>query len=132
MSGEKQQLIQTDNLRLPLTSPPPHPVLTLVCPLLQDKPAVLSLQDLMVRDIANQERGMFLIIDSAPPVMYEFHATSKDNKNVWMRHIQQAVNRSVPRGQASGSEVRGQGECQTTSLPVCPVCPDVRPGRSSL
>lgn len=70
----------------------PHP-LTLVSPVVQDKPAVLSLQNLIVRDIANQERGMFLIIDSAPPVMYEFHATSKDTKNMWMRQIQHAVSR---------------------------------------
>lgn len=54
---------------------------------------MLSLQNLIVRDIANQERGMFLIIDSSPPVMYEFHATSKETKNVWMRHIQHAVGR---------------------------------------
>uniref|UniRef100_H2UDE3 Rho guanine nucleotide exchange factor (GEF) 2a n=1 Tax=Takifugu rubripes TaxID=31033 RepID=H2UDE3_TAKRU len=62
-----------------------------------DKPAVLSLQNLIVRDIANQERGMFLIIDSSPPVMYEFHATTKEKKNVWMRHIQHAVSRCPSR-----------------------------------
>uniref|UniRef100_A0AAQ6A039 Rho guanine nucleotide exchange factor (GEF) 1a n=1 Tax=Amphiprion ocellaris TaxID=80972 RepID=A0AAQ6A039_AMPOC len=53
-----------------------------------DKPPVLSLQNLIVRDIANQERGMFLISDSSPPEMYEFHAASKEDKNVWIRHIQ--------------------------------------------
>ncbi|KAL2084541.1 hypothetical protein ACEWY4_020059 [Coilia grayii] len=56
-----------------------------------DKPAVLSLQNLIVRDIANQERGMFLISDSTPPEMYELHAASKDNRNNWMRVIQQTV-----------------------------------------
>uniref|UniRef100_A0AAQ5YP24 Rho guanine nucleotide exchange factor (GEF) 1a n=1 Tax=Amphiprion ocellaris TaxID=80972 RepID=A0AAQ5YP24_AMPOC len=55
-----------------------------------DKPPVLSLQNLIVRDIANQERGMFLISDSSPPEMYEFHAASKEDKNVWIRHIQHA------------------------------------------
>uniref|UniRef100_A0AAQ5Y337 Rho guanine nucleotide exchange factor (GEF) 1a n=1 Tax=Amphiprion ocellaris TaxID=80972 RepID=A0AAQ5Y337_AMPOC len=49
-----------------------------------DKPPVLSLQNLIVRDIANQERGMFLISDSSPPEMYEFHAASKEDKNVWI------------------------------------------------
>uniref|UniRef100_A0A3P8WWA8 Rho/Rac guanine nucleotide exchange factor 2 n=1 Tax=Cynoglossus semilaevis TaxID=244447 RepID=A0A3P8WWA8_CYNSE len=56
-----------------------------------DKPPVLSLQNLIVRDIANQERGMFLISDSSPPEMYEFHAASKEIKSVWMRHIQRTV-----------------------------------------
>lgn len=62
---------------------------------IQDKPPVLSLQNLIVRDIANQERGMFLISDSSPPEMYEFHAASKEIKSVWMRHIQRTVSKWV-------------------------------------
>lgn len=61
--------------------PPPAP---------QDKPAVISLQNLIVRDIANQEKGMFLI-SAAPPEMYEVHAASRDDRNNWMKLIQQAV-----------------------------------------
>lgn len=61
----------------------------------QDKSPVLSLQNLIVRDIANQERGMFLISDSSPPEMYEFHAASKEDKNIWIRHIQYTVSRWV-------------------------------------
>ncbi|KAG9345360.1 hypothetical protein JZ751_009907 [Albula glossodonta] len=60
-----------------------------------DKPAVLSLKNLIVRDIANQERGMFLISDSSPPEMYEIHAASKDDRNTWMRLIQQTVSCTV-------------------------------------
>ncbi|XP_067247743.1 rho guanine nucleotide exchange factor 2 isoform X2 [Chanodichthys erythropterus] len=56
-----------------------------------DKPAVLCLQNLIVRDIANQERGMFLISHSTPPEMYELHATSKEDRNTWMKIIQQTV-----------------------------------------
>ncbi|KAG7457886.1 hypothetical protein MATL_G00232030 [Megalops atlanticus] len=56
-----------------------------------DKSPVLSLKNLIVRDIANQERGMFLISDSTPPEMYEVHAASKDDRNTWMRLIQQTV-----------------------------------------
>ncbi|XP_016305928.1 rho guanine nucleotide exchange factor 2-like [Sinocyclocheilus anshuiensis] len=56
-----------------------------------DKPAVLCLQNLIVRDIANQERGMFLISHSTPPEMYELHAASKDDRNTWMKLIQQTV-----------------------------------------
>ncbi|NWV00453.1 ARHG2 factor, partial [Upupa epops] len=55
-----------------------------------DKPAVISLQNLIVRDIANQEKGMFLI-SAAPPEMYEVHAASRDDRNNWMKVIQQTV-----------------------------------------
>uniref|UniRef100_A0A8C3USN9 Rho guanine nucleotide exchange factor 2 n=1 Tax=Catharus ustulatus TaxID=91951 RepID=A0A8C3USN9_CATUS len=55
-----------------------------------DKPAVISLQNLIVRDIANQEKGMFLI-SAAPPEMYEVHLASRDDRNHWMKVIQQAV-----------------------------------------
>ncbi|KAG8004981.1 Rho guanine nucleotide exchange factor 2, partial [Nibea albiflora] len=43
------------------------------------------------------ERGMFLIIDSSPPEMYEFHAASKEDKNVWIRHIQRTVSKCPSR-----------------------------------
>ncbi|XP_053342503.1 rho guanine nucleotide exchange factor 2 isoform X3 [Clarias gariepinus] len=62
-----------------------------------DKPSVLSLQNLIVRDIANQERGMFLISDSTPPEMYELHGASKEDRNNWMKIIQQAVSRCPSR-----------------------------------
>uniref|UniRef100_A0A8D0C4E5 Rho guanine nucleotide exchange factor 2 n=1 Tax=Salvator merianae TaxID=96440 RepID=A0A8D0C4E5_SALMN len=55
-----------------------------------DKPAVISLQNLIVRDIANQEKGMFLL-GNTPPEMYEVHAASRDERNTWMRLIQQTV-----------------------------------------
>ncbi|XP_014460138.3 rho guanine nucleotide exchange factor 2 isoform X2 [Alligator mississippiensis] len=55
-----------------------------------DKPAVISLQNLIVRDIANQEKGMFLI-SAAPPEMYEVHAASREDRNTWMRLIQHTV-----------------------------------------
>ncbi|KAK2540158.1 hypothetical protein Q9966_004725, partial [Columba livia] len=55
-----------------------------------DKPPVISLQNLLVRDIANQEKGMFLL-SAAPPEMYEVHAASRDDRNTWMRLIQQTV-----------------------------------------
>lgn len=56
-----------------------------------DKPAVLCLQNLIVRDIANQQRGMFLISHSTPPEMYELHAASKEDRNTWMKIIQRTV-----------------------------------------
>uniref|UniRef100_A0A8V1AB77 Rho/Rac guanine nucleotide exchange factor 2 n=1 Tax=Gallus gallus TaxID=9031 RepID=A0A8V1AB77_CHICK len=55
-----------------------------------DKPAVISLHELIVRDVANQEKGLFLL-SAAPPEMYELHAASRDERTLWMRLIQQAV-----------------------------------------
>lgn len=55
-----------------------------------DKPSVVSLQNLIVRDIANQAKGMFLI-SSGPPEMYEVHAASRDDRTTWIRVIQQSV-----------------------------------------
>ncbi|EMP31308.1 Rho guanine nucleotide exchange factor 2 [Chelonia mydas] len=63
--------------------------------LAQDKPAVISLQNLIVRDIANQEKGMFLI-SATPPEMYEVHAASRDDRNTWMKIIQQTVRLETP------------------------------------
>uniref|UniRef100_A0A7N6BNX3 Rho/Rac guanine nucleotide exchange factor 2 n=1 Tax=Anabas testudineus TaxID=64144 RepID=A0A7N6BNX3_ANATE len=56
-----------------------------------DKSPVVSLNNLIVRDIANQERGMYLISASTPPEMFELHAASKDDRRTWMTRIQQAA-----------------------------------------
>uniref|UniRef100_A0A3B5MTU6 Uncharacterized protein n=1 Tax=Xiphophorus couchianus TaxID=32473 RepID=A0A3B5MTU6_9TELE len=45
-----------------------------------DKSPVVSLTKLIVREVANQEKGMYLISDSAPPEMYELYASSKDDR----------------------------------------------------
>lgn len=65
--------------------------------LIQDqKPPVIPLQKLIVREVANEERGMFLIsASSLGPEMYEVHTTTRDERNAWMRHIRQAVERCV-------------------------------------
>nr|XP_057921061.1 rho guanine nucleotide exchange factor 28 isoform X2 [Doryrhamphus excisus] len=56
------------------------------------KPPVIALQKLIVREVANEERGMFLISASAAgPEMYEVHAASKDERNTWMRLVREAV-----------------------------------------
>ncbi|XP_032874556.1 rho guanine nucleotide exchange factor 28 isoform X5 [Amblyraja radiata] len=56
------------------------------------KPAVILLQKLIVREVANEERGMFLIsASSAGPEMYEIHTSSKEERNNWMRLIRMAV-----------------------------------------
>ncbi|XP_053557395.1 rho guanine nucleotide exchange factor 28 isoform X2 [Bombina bombina] len=56
------------------------------------KPPVICLQKLIVREVANEERGMFLIsASSAGPEMYEIHTSTKEERNTWMRQIQEAV-----------------------------------------
>lgn len=60
------------------------------------KPPVIGLQKLIVREVANQEKGMFLISASAAgPEMYEVHTASKEERNAWMRLIREAVERCV-------------------------------------
>uniref|UniRef100_A0A671Y5T2 Rho guanine nucleotide exchange factor (GEF) 28a n=1 Tax=Sparus aurata TaxID=8175 RepID=A0A671Y5T2_SPAAU len=61
------------------------------------KPPVIPLQKLIVREVANEERGMFLIsASSVGPEMYEVHTNTRDERNAWMRHIRQAVERVNP------------------------------------
>uniref|UniRef100_A0A669QL98 Rho/Rac guanine nucleotide exchange factor 18 n=1 Tax=Phasianus colchicus TaxID=9054 RepID=A0A669QL98_PHACC len=56
------------------------------------KPPVISLQKLIVREVANEEKAMFLISASLEgPEMYEIHTSSKEERNSWMAHIRRAV-----------------------------------------
>ncbi|XP_066492162.1 rho guanine nucleotide exchange factor 18 isoform X2 [Tiliqua scincoides] len=56
------------------------------------KPPAISLQKLIVREVANEERAMFLISASMEgPEMYEIHANSKEDRNFWMAQIRRAV-----------------------------------------
>ncbi|XP_070687927.1 rho guanine nucleotide exchange factor 18 [Pempheris klunzingeri] len=57
-----------------------------------NKPSVISLQKLIVREVAHEEKAMFLICaSSSEPEMYEIHTNSKEERNSWMTHIRQAV-----------------------------------------
>ncbi|NXE79704.1 ARHGI factor, partial [Cochlearius cochlearius] len=56
------------------------------------KPPVISLQKLIVREVANEEKAMFVISASLKgPEMYEIHTSSKEERNSWMAHIRRAV-----------------------------------------
>ncbi|XP_053490399.1 rho guanine nucleotide exchange factor 18 isoform X3 [Ictalurus furcatus] len=56
------------------------------------KPSVISLQKLIVREVAHEEKAMFLICASSnEPEMYEIHTSSKEERNTWISHIRQAV-----------------------------------------
>uniref|UniRef100_A0A3P9LNN6 Rho/rac guanine nucleotide exchange factor (GEF) 18b n=1 Tax=Oryzias latipes TaxID=8090 RepID=A0A3P9LNN6_ORYLA len=57
-----------------------------------NKPSVVSLQKLIVREVAHEEKAMFLICASSnEPEMYEVHTTSKEERNAWITVIRQAV-----------------------------------------
>uniref|UniRef100_A0A3Q0RIL0 Rho/rac guanine nucleotide exchange factor (GEF) 18b n=1 Tax=Amphilophus citrinellus TaxID=61819 RepID=A0A3Q0RIL0_AMPCI len=57
-----------------------------------NKPSVISLQKLIVREVAHEEKAMFLICASSnEPEMYEIHTTSKEERNSWMTQIRQAA-----------------------------------------
>ncbi|KAJ8339330.1 hypothetical protein SKAU_G00361160 [Synaphobranchus kaupii] len=69
------------------------------------KPPVISLQKLIVREVANEERGMFLISASAAgPEMYEVHTASKEERNTWMRLIREAVESCPEEEEKNASE----------------------------
>ncbi|XP_061657817.1 rho guanine nucleotide exchange factor 28 isoform X3 [Syngnathoides biaculeatus] len=69
------------------------------------KPPVVALQKLIVREVANEERGMFLISASAGgPEMYEVHAASREERDAWMRIVRRAVESCPKEEEESTSE----------------------------
>ncbi|RXN09964.1 rho guanine nucleotide exchange factor 18-like protein [Labeo rohita] len=56
------------------------------------KPAVISLQKLIIRDVAHDEKALFLIsASSETPEMYEFHTSSGEERKTWRDQIWKAV-----------------------------------------
>ncbi|XP_067301284.1 A-kinase anchor protein 13 isoform X3 [Pseudorasbora parva] len=59
---------------------------------LDQRATVISLQKLIVREVAHEERGLFLITAGiANPEMVEVHASSREERNTWMQLIQKAM-----------------------------------------
>ncbi|KAI9523074.1 hypothetical protein NQZ68_031163, partial [Dissostichus eleginoides] len=59
---------------------------------LDQRSTVISLQSLIVREVANEERGLFLITAGIErPEMVEVLASSKDERNTWRAFIQDAM-----------------------------------------
>ncbi|KAJ0029539.1 hypothetical protein NQD34_004536, partial [Periophthalmus magnuspinnatus] len=60
---------------------------------LDQRSTVISLQNLIVREVANEERGLFLITaGTEKPEMVEVLASSKEERNTWRAIIQDAMN----------------------------------------
>nr|XP_046204776.1 A-kinase anchor protein 13-like [Oncorhynchus gorbuscha] len=59
---------------------------------LDQRSTVLSLQKLIVREVANEEKGLFLITaGTEKPEMVEVHTATKEERNTWMQIIQEAM-----------------------------------------
>ncbi|CAL8344123.1 unnamed protein product [Merluccius merluccius] len=82
----------------------------LVFSTVDNKPPVISLQRLIVREVAHDDKAMFLLCDSfnGKPEMYEIRTGSNAERNTWMALIRQAVE-SCPEGKVM---VKGQEEEQ--------------------
>ncbi|XP_032906493.1 A-kinase anchor protein 13 isoform X3 [Amblyraja radiata] len=63
---------------------------------LDQKSTVVPLQKLIVREVAHEEKGLFLISAAAQePEMYEVRASSKEERTNWMQMIQQTADTMV-------------------------------------
>uniref|UniRef100_A0A3B3SVU7 Uncharacterized protein n=1 Tax=Paramormyrops kingsleyae TaxID=1676925 RepID=A0A3B3SVU7_9TELE len=58
---------------------------------LDQRSTVISLQKLIVREVANEEKGLFLITAGKKPEMLEVYASSKEERNTWMQLIQEVA-----------------------------------------
>uniref|UniRef100_A0A8C1JYR6 PH domain-containing protein n=1 Tax=Cyprinus carpio TaxID=7962 RepID=A0A8C1JYR6_CYPCA len=59
---------------------------------LDQRSTVISLQKLIVREVANEEKGLFLITAGIEkPEMVEVYTSSKEERNTWMQLIQEAM-----------------------------------------
>ncbi|XP_038573539.1 rho guanine nucleotide exchange factor 18a isoform X3 [Micropterus salmoides] len=67
----------------------------LVFAAVDNKPPVISLQRLIVREVAHEDKAMYLICacTDSMPEMYEIHTGSKEECITWMGQIREAVNR---------------------------------------
>ncbi|XP_027707356.1 A-kinase anchor protein 13 isoform X2 [Vombatus ursinus] len=60
---------------------------------LDQKSTVISLKKLIVREVAHEEKGLFLIsMGMKDPEMVEVHANSKEERNSWIQIIQDTIN----------------------------------------
>ncbi|XP_038602187.1 A-kinase anchor protein 13 isoform X8 [Tachyglossus aculeatus] len=60
---------------------------------LDQKATVISLKKLIVREVAHEEKALFLIsMGMKDPEMVEVHASSKEERNGWIRVVQDTIN----------------------------------------
>uniref|UniRef100_A0A4W6E8X2 Rho/rac guanine nucleotide exchange factor (GEF) 18a n=1 Tax=Lates calcarifer TaxID=8187 RepID=A0A4W6E8X2_LATCA len=78
-----------------------------------NKPAVISLQRLIVREVAHDDKAMFLICacTTSLPEMYEIHTGSKEECVTWTALIREAVE-SYPQEELQRELIAKLQECQ--------------------
>ncbi|KAM7331525.1 hypothetical protein ACRRTK_008233 [Alexandromys fortis] len=87
-------LLQEKDQKYVFASVQDNSYVSITFPLQDSKPPIISLQKLIVREVANEEKAMFLISASMQgPEMYEIYTNSKEDRNTWMAHIRRAVER---------------------------------------
>ncbi|XP_063053487.1 A-kinase anchor protein 13 isoform X2 [Engraulis encrasicolus] len=75
---------------------------------LDQRSTVISLQKLIVREVANEEKALFLITAGIErPEMVEVYASSKDERNTWMQLIQNAM-QSIEKDEDEGIPSEGE------------------------
>ncbi|XP_058273980.1 rho guanine nucleotide exchange factor 28-like isoform X4 [Hemibagrus wyckioides] len=71
---------------------------------LEQKPAVVPLRALILREIANQDRGLFLISsDATEPEMYEIHTHNREERDRWITLLQHTTD-SLPDNELKNNE----------------------------
>ncbi|XP_053529669.1 A-kinase anchor protein 13 isoform X2 [Ictalurus punctatus] len=71
---------------------------------LEQKPAVVPLRALILREIANQDRGLFLISsDAVEPEMYEIHTHNREERDRWITLLQHTTD-SLPDDELKNNE----------------------------
>ncbi|XP_073687693.1 A-kinase anchor protein 13 [Garra rufa] len=75
---------------------------------LDQRSTVISLQKLIVREVANEEKGLFLITAGIEkPEMVEVYASSKEERNTWMQLIQEAMQSILSISSREGDDDEG-------------------------
>ncbi|XP_033837929.1 rho guanine nucleotide exchange factor 18a [Periophthalmus magnuspinnatus] len=83
---------------------------------MEKNPPVISLRGLIVREVALEDRAMYLIC-SCTSNMYEIHTSSKDECDSWISHIREAVNSFID--EEPYSEEMAQLQLFQNSLKEC-------------
>ncbi|XP_078477183.1 uncharacterized protein LOC144738116 isoform X4 [Lampetra planeri] len=91
---------------------------------LDQMPAAISLQKLLVRPMANQSCGLFLINTTPPePRMFEVFANKREVRNTWYTLLRQAVDRCTLESKNDNAEIMPpkyfQGSMESLVMQEC-------------
>uniref|UniRef100_A0A4W3HW04 A-kinase anchor protein 13-like protein n=1 Tax=Callorhinchus milii TaxID=7868 RepID=A0A4W3HW04_CALMI len=88
---------------------------------LDQKATVVPLQKLLVREVAHEGKGLFLISAATKePEMYELHASSKEERTTWIHIIQQTASNIQDGGRGIGWTLVFSRQHVLTGFTHCP------------